>query len=56
MVDCAHEASLHENLATLRNSPFIPPDIPISGAIDAVRTGRLQEVVRNTGERRVGAT
>jgi len=50
------EASVRDDVATLRNSPLIPRDIPISGAIYDVRTGRLQEVVRDDGARQVGAT
>jgi carbonic anhydrase len=49
------EASVREDVATLRNSPLIPRDIPISGAIYDVRSGRLQEVVRDAGARQVGA-
>lgn len=48
------EASVRDDVATLRNSPLIPRDIPISGAIYDVRTGRLREVVRDDGARQVG--
>ncbi|HWQ15331.1 MAG TPA: carbonic anhydrase [Roseiflexaceae bacterium] len=48
------EASVRDDVAVLRRSPLIPRDIPISGAIYDVRTGRLQEVVREAGARQVG--
>lgn len=38
------EESVRQDVATLRNSPLIPADIPISGFIYDVRTGRLREV------------
>ena len=50
------EASVRDDVQTLRNSPFIPRDIPIAGAIYDVRTGRLQEVVRSEGSREVGGS
>lgn len=40
------EQSVRDDVAFLRNSPLIPKDIPISGAIYDVRTGRVHEVVR----------
>lgn len=40
------ETSVLEDVTTIRESPLIPSDIPIFGAIYDVRTGRLQEVVR----------
>ncbi len=40
------EQSVCDDVAFLRNSPLIPKDIPISGAIYDVRTGRVHEVVR----------
>ncbi len=40
------EQSVRDDVETLRSSPLIPKDIPISGAIYDVRTGRLQPVVR----------
>ncbi|ABU57429.1 MULTISPECIES: carbonic anhydrase [Roseiflexus] len=40
------EQSVRDDVALLRNSPLIPKDIPISGAIYDVRTGRVHEVVR----------
>jgi carbonic anhydrase len=40
------EESVREDVATLRNSDLIPRDVPITGAIYDVRSGRLQEVVR----------
>jgi carbonic anhydrase len=49
------EASVRDDVQTLRESPLIPADIPISGAIYDVRSGQLQEVVRSAGSREVGA-
>src|SRR5262245_50488295 len=43
--------SVRDDVARLRESPFIPKDIPISGAIYDVRSGRLQEVVRSEGSK-----
>jgi carbonic anhydrase len=40
------EQSVRDDVAILRESPLIPRDIPISGAIYDVRNGTLQEVVR----------
>jgi carbonic anhydrase len=48
------EASVREDVQTLRASPFIPRNIPISGAIYDVRSGQLQEVVRSEGSREIG--
>ena len=48
------EASVRDDVQTLRASPLIPSDIPIAGAIYDVRSGRLQEVVRSEGSREVG--
>jgi carbonic anhydrase len=48
------EASVRDDVQTLRDSPLIPRDIPISGAIYDVRSGRLQEVVRSEGSREIG--
>ena len=48
------EDSVREDVQALRDSPFIPLDIPISGAIYDVRTGRLHEVVRSDARRAVG--
>jgi carbonic anhydrase len=36
------EQSVRDDVEILRSSPLIPQDIPISGAIYDVRTGRLQ--------------
>ena len=47
------EASVREDVETLRGSPLIPRNIPISGAIYDVRSGRLREVVRDDGARQV---
>lgn len=40
------EQSIRDDVATLRQSPLIPQDFPITGAIYDVRSGELQEVVR----------
>lgn len=40
------EQSVRDDVAILRDSPLIPKDIPISGAIYDVQTGQVQEVVR----------
>ena len=40
------EQSMRDDVAFLRHSPLIPKNIPISGAIYDVRTGRGHEVVR----------
>jgi len=40
------EQSVRDDVAQLRASPLIPKDIPISGAVYDVRTGKLTEVVR----------
>jgi len=40
------EQSVRDDVATIRQSPLIPKDIPIAGAIYDVRSGKLQEVVR----------
>jgi carbonic anhydrase len=48
------EQSVRDDVQTLRDSPLIPGNIPISGAIYDVRSGRLQEVVRSEGSREVG--
>ena len=45
------ERSVRDDVAKLRESRFIPSDIPISGAIYDVRSGRLQEVVRSEGSK-----
>ena len=38
------EASVREDVETVRSSPLIPNDIPVSGFIYDVRTGRLNAV------------
>jgi carbonic anhydrase len=48
------EQSVRDDVAALRESPLIPSDIPIAGAIYDVRSGRLHEVVRSAGAREVG--
>lgn len=40
-----NEASVREDVATIRNNPFIPDGIPVSGYIYEVETGRLRTVV-----------
>ena len=40
------EESVRDDVATLRQSPLIPNDIPIAGAIYDVTTGALREVTR----------
>lgn len=40
------EQSVRDDVTLLRNSPLIPGDIPISGAIYDVATGKVHEVVR----------
>lgn len=40
------EQSVRDDVAILRASPLIPGDIPISGAIYDVNTGKVHEVVR----------
>jgi carbonic anhydrase len=40
------EQSVRDDVALLRDSPLIPKDIAISGAIYDVATGRVHEVVR----------
>jgi carbonic anhydrase len=48
------ETSVREDVQTLRSSSLIPLNIPITGAIYDVRSGRLQEVVHNAAEHEVG--
>ena len=38
------EASVREDVETVRSSPLIPDDIPVSGFVYDVRTGRLETV------------
>lgn len=40
------EASVRDDVTTLRRSPLIPSDIPIAGAVYDVISGKLTEVVR----------
>jgi carbonic anhydrase len=40
------EQSVRDDVAILRASPLIPQDIPISGAIYDVTTGKVHEIVR----------
>jgi carbonic anhydrase len=48
------EDSVREDVQALRASSLIPLDIPITGAIYDVRSGRLHEVIRSAGAREVG--
>ena len=45
------EESVWEDVRRIKDSPFIPGDIRVSGFIYDVRTGRLQEVVSQTSNR-----
>jgi carbonic anhydrase len=47
------EESVVEDVRRIRESPFIPDDIPVSGLVYDVRTGRLNEVVGPTAGRAV---
>jgi carbonic anhydrase len=38
------EQSVRDDVALIRNSPLIPNDIPVTGFIYDVKTGRIQEV------------
>jgi carbonic anhydrase len=49
------EEGVRADVQTLRDSPLIPREIPISGAIYDVRSGQVQEVVRSEGSRAAGA-
>lgn len=40
------EQSVRDDVAIIRNSPLIPSDIAVAGAIYDVHTGKLQEVIR----------
>jgi carbonic anhydrase len=40
------EQSVRDDVAILRNSPLIPKEFPVSGAIYDVTTGKVHEVVR----------
>jgi carbonic anhydrase len=40
------EESVRDDVNRIRSSPFIAEDIPVSGFVYGVRTGRLQEVTR----------
>ena len=40
------EQSVRDDVTTVRSSPLIPKDFPVSGAIYDVRSGKLVEVVR----------
>lgn len=43
------EQSVRDDVAIIRQSPLIPQDIPVSGAIYDVTTGAVQVVVRDLG-------
>jgi carbonic anhydrase len=47
------EESVVEDVRRIGESPFIPDDIPVSGFVYDVRTGRLKEVVGPTAGRGV---
>lgn len=47
------EESVVEDVRRIRESPFIPAEIPVSGLVYDVRTGRLKEVVGPTAGRGV---
>ena len=40
-----NEASVREDVETIRGSPFISDDVAVSGYIDEVETGALRTVV-----------
>ena len=40
-----NEASVREDVEKIRNSPFIPDGIPVSGYIYEIETGKLETVV-----------
>ena len=40
-----NEASVREDVETIKSSPFLPKDVTVSGYIYEVETGRLQTVV-----------
>jgi len=37
--------SVRDDVATIRNSPFIPDAIPVSGYVYDVHTGRMETIV-----------
>jgi len=39
------EESLEDDVRTIRESPFLPNDVEITGWVYDVQTGRLREVV-----------
>jgi carbonic anhydrase len=41
--------SVREDLERIRSHPLIPDDIPVSGYVNDVTTGRLREVVDTAG-------
>jgi carbonic anhydrase len=43
------DQSVRDDVATIRSSPLIPRDIPITGFVYDVRTGRLREVASAPG-------
>jgi carbonic anhydrase len=44
------DASVRQDVETIRSSPLIPRDIPVRGFVYDVRTGRLHEVVTQPGQ------
>ena len=49
------EENLTAQVSALAASPFLPPDIPVTGFVYEVETGRLREVAHaTTGERAAG--
>src|SRR6266545_2137608 len=39
------EESVRDDVRRIRNNPFIPPDVEVSGWVYDVKTGKLQEIV-----------
>jgi carbonic anhydrase len=39
------EESVRDDVRRIRNYPFIPPDVEVSGWVYDVKTGKLQEIV-----------
>ena len=45
------EESVRDDVRRIRESPFIPDEVPVSGFVYDVRTGQLQQVVSPTANR-----
>ncbi len=45
------EESVRDDVRRIRESPFIPDEVPVSGFVYDVRTGQLQQVVGPTANR-----